>query len=78
MNDLCPFVFQTKLLSDTPWKFSHLRYLRLKNFADSGIVETNFFVSFLRAAPFIEKLEIHVSALISNYYYSQTISSLVC
>lgn len=52
---------ETKLLSDTPWKFSHLRYLRLKNFADSGIVEMNFFVSFLRAAPFIEKLEIHFS-----------------
>uniref|UniRef100_A0A0D9ZJX4 Uncharacterized protein n=1 Tax=Oryza glumipatula TaxID=40148 RepID=A0A0D9ZJX4_9ORYZ len=49
---------KTELFSDTPWKFSHLRYLRLKNFADSGVLETSFLVSFLRAAPFIEKLEI--------------------
>nr|BAD67630.1 unknown protein [Oryza sativa Japonica Group] len=61
LNDRHAISDLTKLLSDTPWKFSHLRYLRLKNFADSGIVETNFFVSFLRAAPFIEKLEIHFS-----------------
>uniref|UniRef100_A0A0E0KKS4 At1g61320/AtMIF1 LRR domain-containing protein n=1 Tax=Oryza punctata TaxID=4537 RepID=A0A0E0KKS4_ORYPU len=50
---------KTELLSDTPWKFSHLRYLQLKNFADSGVLETKFLVSFLRAAPFIEKLEIN-------------------
>ncbi|GJN33025.1 hypothetical protein PR202_gb21582 [Eleusine coracana subsp. coracana] len=55
---------------ESPCKFTHLKHLRLLSFLNRD-VDTMSLVSFLRAAPFVEKLEIQVifcSSFTSNHF----------
>ena len=61
-------VLQLPSLIDHRCKFSHLKFLKLVLFFSED-VGTLSLISFLRSAPFIEKLEMHVSALVSSNVY---------
>jgi hypothetical protein len=59
---LCVFIYQKQRLWDNPLKFYNLRRLQLFILITYTDVDKFLYsFSFLRATPFIEELEIHVS-----------------